>query len=69
MKARIGDRLVLKGVHVGDIRRVGVITGLRHADGTPPYDVRWLDDGHVALVFPGPEAHVEPAGDPAHEKP
>jgi len=61
MIACIGDRLVLKGIHVGDVRRVGVITGLHHADGTPPYEVRWLDNGHVALVFPGPEAHVEPA--------
>lgn len=60
MKANIGDRLILEGTHVGDSRRVGVILRLRHADGTPPYEVRWLDDGHVALVFPGPDAHVEP---------
>jgi len=62
MRAQVGDRLVQLGVHVGNARRVGVITGLRHPDGTPPYEVRWLDDGHVALVFPGPETHVEPAG-------
>lgn len=61
MITHVGDRLVLKGIHVGVVRRVGVITGLRHIDGTPPYEVRWLDDGHLALVFPGPEAHVEPA--------
>jgi hypothetical protein len=36
---------------------------LHHADGTPPYEVHWLDDGHVTLVFPGPEAHVEPPTD------
>ncbi len=60
MIARVGDRLVLKGIHVGDVARVGVITGLHHPDGTPPYEVRWLDDGHVAMVFPGAEAHVEP---------
>ncbi|GAB1692680.1 DUF1918 domain-containing protein [Krasilnikovia sp. M28-CT-15] len=60
MFARIGDRLVLKGVHVGDASRVGVITAIRHSDGTPPYEVRWLDDGRAGLVFPGPEAHVEP---------
>ncbi|HET9517363.1 MAG TPA: DUF1918 domain-containing protein [Actinoplanes sp.] len=64
MIARIGDRLILKGVRVGDAYRVGVITGLHHADGTPPYEVRWLDDGHVGLIFPGPEAHVESATDP-----
>jgi uncharacterized protein DUF1918 len=59
MFAQVGDRLILEGVHVGDVRRVGVITGVRHADGTPPYQVRWLDSGHEALVFPGPEARIE----------
>jgi hypothetical protein len=37
------------------------VIGLRHEDGTPPYEVRWLDDGHEALIFPGPEARIEPA--------
>jgi hypothetical protein len=36
-----------------------VIIALRHGDGTPPYEVRWLDSGHEALVFPGPEARIE----------
>lgn len=66
MKAKIGDRLILAGSHVGDPRRIGVITQLRHADGTPPYVVRWLDDGHEALVFPGSDARVE-AETPAHD--
>jgi hypothetical protein len=60
MKAKVGDRLVLEGTHVGDRRRYGVVIGLRHEDGSPPYVVRWLDDGHEGLVFPGPDAHVEP---------
>jgi hypothetical protein len=64
MKAHIGDRLVLAGTHVGDARRVGVIIDVRHADGSPPYLVRWLADGHEGLIYPGPDAHVEP---PAHE--
>jgi hypothetical protein len=50
MKARVGDCLVPDGDHY----RVGVIIGLRHADGSPPYVVKWLSDGHIALVFPGP---------------
>jgi hypothetical protein len=60
MIAQLGDRIVVKGTHLGDRARVGVITALRHADGTPPYEVRWLDDGHVGLIFPGPETHIEP---------
>ena len=63
MKAHVGDRLVLKGRHVGDLGRIGLIIGVTHSDGTPPYRVRW-PDGHVALIFPGPEAHIEPAAQP-----
>ncbi len=60
MIARIGDRLVLEGTHVGDARRIGIITEVAHEDGTPPYTVRWLHDNHTTMIFPGPEAHVEP---------
>ncbi|MEV6597839.1 DUF1918 domain-containing protein [Actinoplanes sp. NPDC051346] len=66
MNAHVGDRLVLEGIHVGDPRRVGVIVEVPHPDGTPPYRVHWQDSGHEALIFPGPEARVEPgAGHPA----
>jgi hypothetical protein len=61
MIAKVGDQLVVEGHHVGDPRRVGVIIAVRHPDGTPPYEVRWADSGHEALVFPGPEAHVVPS--------
>jgi hypothetical protein len=58
MKGTVGDRLVEEGVHVGDRRRVGIITALRNEDGSPPYMVRWLDNDHEALVYPGPDAHI-----------
>lgn len=60
MRAKLGDRLILEGVHVGDRRRVGIILAVPHSDGSPPYSVRWLDTGHEALVFPGPDAKIEP---------
>jgi hypothetical protein len=60
MRGNIGDRLILEGTHVGEPRRVGVIVELRTADGTPPYVVRWLDSERVTVVFPGPDARVEP---------
>jgi hypothetical protein len=59
MRAQVGDRLVAEGTHVGDSRRVGVVVEVRHPDGTPPYVVRWLDNEHEALVFPGPDARIE----------
>lgn len=64
MNAHIGDRLILEGTRVGSDHRTAVITALHHPDGTPPYEVRWLDDGRTTLIFPGPEARIEPATHP-----
>ena len=60
MKAKVGDRLIEEGTHVGDHRRVGVITALRHDDGTPPYVVLWLDADQETVVYPGSDARIEP---------
>jgi hypothetical protein len=62
MRAHVGDRLLPDG----DQRRVGVIIGLQNTDGSPPYIVKWLSDGHIALVFPGPYTKVMRGG-PAGE--
>jgi len=59
MFAKVGDRLVVPSLHVGGPVRDAEIIEVRHADGTPPYIVRWSDTGHEALVFPGPDAYVE----------
>ena len=58
MKAHVDDRLVTEGT---DGPRVCVIIGLHHADGSPPYVVRWLADGHIALMFPGPYTKLVPS--------
>ncbi|KUN88555.1 XRE family transcriptional regulator [Streptomyces bungoensis] len=60
MRAQLGDHLVVDSPATGENRRDGEIVGLHHADGTPPYDVRWSDTHEVTLVFPGPDAHVHP---------
>jgi hypothetical protein len=59
MRARVGDRLHVFGRQVGSPERTGQIVEVRGADGGPPYVVRF-DDGREALVFPGPDAVVEP---------
>ena len=46
MRARVGDRLV-----VGD-DRIGEVVGVPSADGSPPYIIKWLKDGHIAMVLP-----------------
>ncbi|MEW1914868.1 DUF1918 domain-containing protein [Kitasatospora sp. NPDC085895] len=58
MRASVGDRLVVHGQVVGQTDRHGEILEVRGADGQPPFLVRY-DDGHEALVYPGPDAMVE----------
>jgi hypothetical protein len=62
MHAAPGDRLVVRNLHLDRPVRDARILEVRHADGSPPYLVRWSDTGQEALVFPGPDAHVEHAG-------
>lgn len=61
MHASVGDHLVVMGPHVGDHTREAEIIEVSHPDGSPPYLVRWNDSDHESLVFPGPDAHIEPA--------
>ncbi|MEU7565515.1 DUF1918 domain-containing protein [Streptomyces fradiae] len=58
MRARVGDRIMVQGPGVGKVRRDGEVVGVRHDDGSPPFDVRWSDNGRVTLYFPGPDAHI-----------
>ncbi|MEU1515603.1 DUF1918 domain-containing protein [Streptomyces sp. NPDC005811] len=69
MRAHLGDQLVIESTTSGTARRDGEIVGLRHEDGTPPYDVRWSDTDEVTLVFPGPDAHIHPLGHPPERHP
>ena len=61
MHARKGDRVVVRGHHVGNPVRNAEVIEVRHEDGTPPYVVRWADTGQEALFFPGADATIEPA--------
>ena len=59
MKASAGDRLIIKGHRVGEPDRDAEIIEVHGEDGAPPYLVRWDDDGHEGLFFPGPDATIE----------
>ena len=59
MRAAVGDRLVIRGHHVGDSDRDAVILVVHGDDGEPPWLVRWSDDGHEGLFFPGSDAAVD----------
>lgn len=58
MKAAKGDQLLVKGHHVGDHDRRGVVLEVRGENGGPPYLVRWDDTGHETLFFPGSDCQV-----------
>jgi len=64
MQAIVGDVLFVHGRIVGQHDRRAEIIEVRGADGAPPYVVRY-EDGHEAVVFPGPDARVEHVARPA----
>lgn len=65
MRADVGDRLVVKGHHLGEPDRDGEIVEVHGAAGGPPYLVRWSDDGHTSLFFPSADTSVEKAERPS----
>jgi hypothetical protein len=64
LRARPGDRLVVRGHHQGELPRDGEILKILGKKGAPPYLVRW-EDGHQAEVFPGSDMYVQRLGDGA----
>ena len=59
MYARVGDELVIEGHRVGQRMRRGEIVEVRGDDGGPPYLVKWEDEGHATLLFPGSDCVVK----------
>lgn len=59
MHAHVGDWLVIPPAPHEAHGRRGQIVKLVHPDGTAPYRVRWLEDEHVSLVFPPPDARLQ----------
>ncbi|KAF4411118.1 MULTISPECIES: DUF1918 domain-containing protein [Streptomyces] len=64
MEASVGDRLVLHGRVVGQHDRTAEIVEVLGTRGEPPYRVRFDDDGHEALMSPGPDCVVTHRGRP-----
>ncbi len=54
VKARVGDKLVVEG----DLARTALIIALPNEDGSPPYVVKWLKDGHISMVFPNQYSRI-----------
>ena len=58
MHAEVGDEIVVRGRHVGDVDRKGVVIEARGEGGAPPYLVRW-DNGHESVFMPSSDTGVE----------
>lgn len=61
MRARVGDQLLV------GTDRMGIVIGVPAEDGSPPYIIKWLKDGHIAMVQPDQYARIIPAAQ--HTKP
>jgi Domain of unknown function (DUF1918) len=59
MRAVPGDRLIIKRLAAHASARDGEILEVHGENGSPPYVVRWSDDGCVGLVFPGTDASID----------
>lgn len=61
MRAKPGDHIVIETQTLDAARRRGEVLEVLGAGETEHYQVRW-QDGHESICFPGPDAHIDPAG-------
>lgn len=61
MRAAPGDRIIVRSTHINEPDRDGEILEVHGENGGAPYLVRWSDNGHVGLLFPGPDAEIHGA--------
>lgn len=58
MHANVHDQITVLAPNVDRAKREGEILEVHGADGAPPYLVRWADNGHEVLYFPGPDTLI-----------
>ena len=59
MQANVGDRIIIRGHRIGEHDRDCLVLEVRGPDSGPPYVVRWDDNGHETLFYPGSDAVVQ----------
>jgi hypothetical protein len=64
MEATTGDRLLVRGRHIGEPDRDAMVLETLGPGGGPPYRVRWSDTGNESLFFPGGDVSVQHASSP-----
>lgn len=58
MKAKVGDRIVVRARRQGEHDRDGEVVEVKSPDGAPPYWVKWADTGHTGLYYPSSDAYI-----------
>lgn len=58
MSVEAGDWIVIHGHRLGEPSRDCEVLEVRGKDGGAPFLVRWGEDGHESLFFPGNDATV-----------
>jgi len=58
MKAKVGDEIVVDSVDLGGQTRRGEVLEVRSEDDDEHYVVRWDDNGHETIFYPGSTSHV-----------
>lgn len=59
LRASAGDRLVIRAHHTGEAEHDGEILEVLGPEGSPPFVVRWKDDGRVSRLYPSSDAYVQ----------
>jgi hypothetical protein len=54
-----GDRLVVRAHHQGEPERDAEILEVMGGELRPHYRVRWQDDGHETIVYPGEDVFIQ----------
>jgi len=69
MDVKPGDHLLVRGHTVSQPDRNAEVLKVLGANGGPPYQVRWAEDGHEGLFFPGSDALIEKAPKSGKKRP
>jgi len=68
MDVKAGDHLVVRGHTISRPDRTAEVLKVLGIDGGPPYQVRWAEDGHEGLFFPGSDALVDHLAKPGRKQ-
>ena len=63
MHADVGDEIIVDPIRTGEPARKGEILEVKGDPGHEHYLVRWDDNGHETVFFPGSTSHaIHPGG-------